>query len=189
MRPSNSELMFAILLKPGPITRKGPSTGTTTTETVPEGTFAGIAGLAGHPANATADLGQLLLTRFQRTFVGTHANALLLHHLLDRPEAGGLALRRVQWQCNASNEASVRAARRLGFVLEGIIRWQQVLPVEKTASEGAEMERERMPKAPTPAWADVQQWGPGRHTAMLSLCWDDWVVAGGREHIDALVSR
>lgn len=212
MRPSTSEIMFAILLKAGSVTRKDiippapttatattnddnppPPATTTTTFNIPNNTFAGIAGLGGAPDRATADLGQLLLTQFQRTFVGTHANALLLHHLLDPPTATpgtegtavddsstrskpgrDLGLRRVQWQCNAANTASVRAAQRLGFRMEGVIRWHQVLPVGKTGDGTVE--------------AGAGEWGPGRHTAMLSLCWDDW-VGGGRERIDALVRR
>jgi hypothetical protein len=103
---------------------------------------------------------------------------------LDSVVEGGLGLRRVQWQANASNVASVNAAKRLGFQWEGLIRWQQVLPMGKIGSEGAGLEREGLPRA---GW-DGREWGPGRHTAMLSLCWEDW-VGGGREHVDGLVRR
>lgn len=178
-RESTSELLLAIVLKAGTITRKDQATGDMTTVEVTDGTFAGICGVVSQPERATVDLGQLLVSSFQRTFVGTHANALLLHYCLDSIEDGGLGLRRVQWQPNASNLASVNAAKRLGFHLEGIIRWQQVLPVGKMGREGAGL--------PRGGW-DGKEWGPGRHSAMLSLCWDDW-LGGDREHVDALVRR
>lgn len=166
-------LLLAIILKAGTVVRKDPATGDTTTTEVAKSTFAGLSGLVCQPDRATTDIGQLLVTRFQRTFVGTCANALLLHACLDSVEEGGLGLRRVQWQANASNTASVNAAKRLGFHWEGIIRWQQVLPEGKIGNEGPR------------AGLNGKEWGPGRHTAMLSMCWDDW-VGGGKEHVDAL---
>jgi RimJ/RimL family protein N-acetyltransferase len=173
---ASDTLLLAIILKAGTVSRKDPATGETTTTEVADGAFAGLCGLVSQPERATIDLGQLLVTRFQRTFVGTCANALLLHACLDGVAEGGLGLRRVQWQANASNVPSVNAAKRLGFQWEGIIRWQQVLPMGKIGSEG-----------PTGGW-DGREWGPGRHTAMLSLCWDDW-IGGRREHVDALARR
>lgn len=180
----SSTILLAIVLKAGTVTRKDPATGETTTTEVAEGTFAGLCGLVVQAERATMDMGQLLISTFQRTFVGTHSNALLLHYCLDSPAEGGLGLRRVQWQANASNVASVDAAKRLGFHLEGVIRWQQVLPIGKVGSEGAGLDREGLPRV---GW-DGRNWGPGRHTAMLSLCWEDW-VDGGREHVDTLVRR
>lgn len=112
-----------------------------------------------------------IIPAFQRTFVLTHACALLLHYLLDPP----LRIRRVVWQANARNDRSVKAAQRLGFSLEGIIRWQRILPQEK---EGNEVEIDGI--------SDGR--GPGRHSAVLSICWDDW-RDGVREKVDALVRR
>lgn len=177
-------LIFAIILKAGTVTRKDPVTSEITTFEVADGTFAGFSGLEGQPERATCDLGAMLLTDFHRTFVGTNANALLLHHLLDSAAEGGLGLRRMQWQCNASNKASVAMAKRLGFQWEGLIRWQQILPLGKRGSEGAEIEKEGLPRK---GW-DGREWGAGRHTALLSLCWEDW-IHGGKEHVDALLDR
>lgn len=183
-RNNTSLLLLAIILKAGKVTRKDSVTGETTTTEVADGTFAGLCGLISQPERATTDMGQLLVSTFQRTFVGTHSNALLLHYYLDSVEEGGLGLRRVQWQANVSNVASVNAAKRLGFKLEGVIRWQQVVPIGKVGSKGAEIDTEGLPRK----GLDGKEWGPGRHTAMLGLCWDDW-VNGGREHVDALVRR
>lgn len=183
-RENDKQALLAIVLKAGTITRTDSITGETSSFDVEEGTFAGFSGLEGQPERATADLGALILSTFHRTFVGTNANALLLHHLLDGQSQGGLGLRRVQWQANASNEASVRMAKRLGFQLEGLIRWQQIMPIGKVGSEGAEIDREGLPRV---GW-DGRDWGAGRHTALLALCWDDW-LNGGRDRVDVLVKR
>jgi RimJ/RimL family protein N-acetyltransferase len=59
-------------------------------------------------------------------------------YVLDaQPE--GLGLRRCVWQCNAANEASRRAASRMGFAFEGVQRFQRVVPKGKIGN-GVEME-------------------------------------------------
>ncbi|KZO98217.1 hypothetical protein CALVIDRAFT_478699 [Calocera viscosa TUFC12733] len=140
------------------------------------GAFAGIIGLlAASRAQSQAELGYLLIPPpFQRTHVTTHACALLLRYVLDPPALGGLGLRRAQWKANAMNERSVRAAERLGFRREALLRWAMVLPKGK---EGLE----------PPGWEEGRE-GEGRHTVLLGLCWDDW-EEGGREHVQALMSR
>ncbi|KAG9093971.1 hypothetical protein FRC06_011292 [Ceratobasidium sp. 370] len=64
----------------------------------------------------------IVLPAYQRSFVSTHAIGLLLRYALDLPADGGLGLRRVQWQTHADNAPSIRAARRMGMKLEGIMR-------------------------------------------------------------------
>ncbi|KAM7218417.1 putative GNAT family acetyltransferase [Rhypophila decipiens] len=270
-RSNPDEILLAILLKAGsiirrkssqaPLVRASEQTDTVLIETTIETeTFAGIAGIVSQPQNLIADIGQLLLTPYHRTWVGTETNALLLHHLLDppcptlsqvsdmpgpgsRPEhdeqlqadpIGGLGLRRVQWQTNASNQASVNAALRLGFELEGIMRWAAVLPWGKEGDHGWRMsslergnarigdrnekvaygsvtsdgqeedDRGQQDKGKNEVddpdgerfllphgWDHDKagQYGPGRHTAMLAICWDDWLLRGAREKLDALVGR
>ena len=112
-----------------------------------------------------------IIPPFQRTLVGTHANGLLMKYALTPAKEGGLGLRRLQWCANADNKKSVGAAQRLGFKMEGILRWHRVLPEGK----------------PGP-WAEVDEKGPGRHTAFLSLCWDDW-RNGDKEHVRTLMER
>jgi hypothetical protein len=54
-------------------------------------------------------------------------------------------LRRVQWQTNEQNEASIKTALRMGFRHEGVKRWEGVVPasagkpntVKKLPREGA----------------------------------------------------
>lgn len=55
--------------------------------------------------------------RYQRTHVNTHAMYLTLSYLFD-----DLHLVRVQYDAVTFNEASIRAAKRFGFVEEGIGR-------------------------------------------------------------------
>ncbi|KAM7196212.1 hypothetical protein V8F33_006324 [Rhypophila sp. PSN 637] len=265
-RSNLNEILLAILLKPGsiisrksaqaPRVRAFEQTDTLLIKTTIETeTFAGIAGIVAQPQNLIADIGQLLLTPYHRTWVGTETNALLLHHLLDPPSpkaehdqqlkadnTGGLGLRRVQWQANASNQASVNAALRLGFKLEGIMRWAAVLPWGKEADHGLGMSDLGLRAGESKSYearigdrneqvaygsvkGDVREkedesgkqdkgkkklddsqgersllphgwdhdkageYGPGRHTAMLAICWDDWLLGGVREKVDALVGR
>lgn len=124
-----------------------------------ESRIAGLIGLLDTvPATLSTEMGFVFtLPPFQRTHVTTHAIGLMLTWCLDE-----LRLRRVQWQANASNEKSVQAALKMGFTLESIVRWQRVLPPEK---------RERGMK---PREGDPQPEHYGRHSALLSVCWDDW---------------
>ncbi|CAE6335302.1 putative protein YIR042C OS=Saccharomyces cerevisiae (strain ATCC 204508 / S288c) GN=YIR042C PE=4 SV=1 [Rhizoctonia solani AG-1 IB] len=116
----------------------------------------------------------IIFPRFQRTHVNTHAVGLLMQYALNRPSEGGLGLRRCQWQAHASNLPSPKAAERLGFKPEGILRWNRALPAERESS--------------APFRADDSLGVPGRHTAMLAICWDDW-ENGGKEHLQRLMDR
>jgi RimJ/RimL family protein N-acetyltransferase len=53
----------------------------------------------------------------QRTTAATEAIYLLARHAFD-----DLGYRRLEWKCNALNEASRRAAQRFGFTFEGVFR-------------------------------------------------------------------
>jgi hypothetical protein len=48
--------------------------------------------------------------------------------------------------------------------MEGILKWDRVLPEGKIGNGKKERE------------GDVRKGCPGRDTAMLSICWDDWEV-------------
>lgn len=135
-----------------------------------------IGGLIGlldtDPANLSTEVGFVFtLPPFQRTHVTTHAVGLLLAWCLDE-----LKLRRVQWQTNAQNEKSVRAAQKMGFIMEGIVRWQRVLPPEK---------RDTGSKPPN---GDPKPEFYGRDSALLSVCWDDW-ESGVKEKVSERMAR
>ncbi len=69
------------------------------------------------PQMGTAELGLVYGAGLQRTTAGTETVVLALRHLFE-----DLGYRRVEWRCNPENTASMAAARRYGFTLEGVLR-------------------------------------------------------------------
>lgn len=127
--------------------------------------YAGIASLNNtNPTNAVTELGVIIFPDFRGTKVTTHAIGLLLMWTLDPPSAGGLGLRRVEWFTHADNLASRRFALRLGFVFEGVARWQRVHPYAEWALPVDELRRRN----------GTEYEAPGRHTANYSIVWDEW---------------
>ncbi|KAF2801291.1 putative GNAT family acetyltransferase [Mytilinidion resinicola] len=170
VRSVKSQIWFAIILKKCVIRDRQ----------IEDGTFAGTVALMDcNRDSAIAEIAHVnYLPKFQRTFVGSNVNGLLLHYALDAPP-NGLGLRRVQWHANGNNKASIVAAQRMGFRFEGIIRWHRVLPAGKEGNGAGE---EDLPPVVG------KKLGPGRHTASLSICWDDW-KDGARDKVDALMNR
>jgi hypothetical protein len=75
------------------------------------------------PKNGSIEIGHIWLAPvLQRTRAATEALFLLMRYAMD-----DLAYRRLEWKCNALNEASRRAARRLGFRFEGIFHQHMVV--------------------------------------------------------------
>lgn len=87
------------------------------------GSAAGWLGLLDvQPAHAAVELGNVWFPPgLARTRAATEAMFLLLDH------AFVLGYRRVAWKCDALNEASRRAAVRLGFSLDGVLRAHMVV--------------------------------------------------------------
>lgn len=122
----------------------------------------------------------IIFPQFQRTHVNSNAVGLLLQYALQVPSQGGLGLRRVQWQCSSVNAPSIRAAERLGFKKEGIMKWHRVFPGGKHKAKvhnGREMPR-----------GSLDEEDYARDTVVLAHCWDDW-EQGGRENIQAIMNR
>ncbi|KAJ5134733.1 acyl-CoA N-acyltransferase [Penicillium atrosanguineum] len=95
----------------------------------PSANYAGTIALAStNPVNASTEMGIMVFSAFQRTHVSSNAIGLLLQYTLDPHSVGGLGLRRVEWRCHAGNQASRHAALRMGFELEGILRWDRTFP-------------------------------------------------------------
>lgn len=83
------------------------------------------------------------------------------------------------------NQPSISAAQRLGMVLEGTIRWQRVVADHKKCASEADVERaDGKPVVDR----DGRKLGPGRHSAMLAVCWDDW-LEGKKDHVMRLLQR
>lgn len=135
-------------------------------ESKKDGNFAGILSLnATSRTNAATEIGVIVFPLFQRTHVASNAIGLALQYALDPPSAGGLGLRRVEWRCDSGNAVSRKIATRMGFELEGVLRWQRVitlnmvggLPVEALEKKNGTTGEAR-----------------GRHTAIFSIVWDEW---------------
>ncbi|KAL5522786.1 hypothetical protein ACEPAG_8804 [Sanghuangporus baumii] len=146
--------------------------------------YAGVVGLLNTSViNQCTEIGFItIFPEFQRTHVTANAVGLLLHYCLELPSSingkygPGLGLRRVQWQTHEENAASVRAAERMGFKREGLIRWQRALP-EGNYGVTVPPERAALCK------------NPGRHSWMLSVCWDDWELGGTRDFVQEQMKR
>lgn len=66
----------------------------------------------------SAEIGYILfLPALQRTRGGTETLYLLMHHAFET-----LKLRRCEWRCDSENGKSERAALRMGFRREGLLR-------------------------------------------------------------------
>ncbi|KAJ2924862.1 hypothetical protein H1R20_g12221, partial [Candolleomyces eurysporus] len=138
-----------------------------------------IAGMIGYvncaPQNLSLEIGPLIiLSRAQRTFVSSNAIGLVLKYALDLPKDGGNGYRRVTWTANPNNQASVRAAERMGLKIEGEMRWTWVMPLGKDGG--------------LPPVDGTRGAGEGRNSTLLSLCWDDW-EAGVKEHVEKMMER
>jgi RimJ/RimL family protein N-acetyltransferase len=87
------------------------------------GVAAGMAAyLRIEPSHKVIEVGHILFTpKLQRTVAATEAMFLMAQHVFD------LGYRRYEWKCNALNESSMRAARRLGFTFEGVFRQHMIV--------------------------------------------------------------
>jgi RimJ/RimL family protein N-acetyltransferase len=75
------------------------------------------------PANGSIEIGHIWFAPpLQKTRAATEAIFLMMRHVFD-----DLGYRRLEWKCNALNEASMRAARRFGFTYEGTFRQHMVV--------------------------------------------------------------
>jgi RimJ/RimL family protein N-acetyltransferase len=75
------------------------------------------------PPNHVIEIGGILYTRaLQRSRGATEAMYLFARYVFE-----DLGYRRYEWKCNTLNEASRRAALRLGFTFEGIFRQHMIV--------------------------------------------------------------
>lgn len=124
--------------------------------------YAGLIALTHTSAvNAVTEVSVIVFSEFQHTHVGSNAIGLVLLYMLDPPSAGGLGLRRVEWLCHAGNAVSRKTALRMGFKLEGILRWHRAF-VRGNPVEALEKRNGTTGEL------------PGRHTAVYSIVWDEW---------------
>lgn len=75
------------------------------------------------PAHRVIEVGHILYSPIlQRTRAATDAMYLLARHVFE-----DLGYRRYEWKCNALNDGSRSAARRLGFTFEGVFRQHMIV--------------------------------------------------------------
>jgi RimJ/RimL family protein N-acetyltransferase len=75
------------------------------------------------PVHRSIEVGNILYTpALQRTRGATEAMYLMARHVFEE-----LGYRRYEWKCDALNEASRRAALRLGFTFEGVFRQHMIV--------------------------------------------------------------
>lgn len=88
------------------------------------GRAVGLVGfMAIKPESGSIEIGAVMYSpRLQRTIAGTEAMYLMLTRVFDE-----LRYRRCEWRCHALNAASLAAANRLGFRLEGICRQAEIV--------------------------------------------------------------
>lgn len=78
--------------------------------------------MEGHHTHRSVELGYVLYTPvLQRTTLATESLYLVMRH------AFGLGYGRLEWTCTSDNERSRRAANRLGFTFEGVMRKKLML--------------------------------------------------------------
>ncbi|MCB2055504.1 MAG: GNAT family N-acetyltransferase [Geminicoccaceae bacterium] len=75
------------------------------------------------PEHGVIEVGHIWYAEaLQKTPAPTEAMLLLFTHVFDE-----LGYRRLEWKCNAANEASRSAALRFGFTFEGVFRQHMVI--------------------------------------------------------------
>lgn len=80
------------------------------------------------PTHRTVEVGYVVFAPpLQRTTLATEAFYLIMSHVFD-----DLGLQRLEWTCTASNVRSRKAATRLGFQFEGVMRRKLILKGNST---------------------------------------------------------
>ncbi|KAK6511612.1 hypothetical protein TWF481_000527 [Arthrobotrys musiformis] len=176
VRPKTDMLLYAVVDKSKPPTTADK-----------EGALAGlIALLSTSPTNLCTEIGFVVtLPQFQRTHVTSNAVGLLLGLALDPPNQGGLGFRRVQWMTSSVNHASIATAEKMGFTKEGVIRWDRVYP--GGASTGKQSNGK--PLVVDGKASHMNENDLGRDSVMFSMCWDDWILGGMKEHVKQRMDR
>ncbi|KAI9571203.1 hypothetical protein HD554DRAFT_262094 [Boletus coccyginus] len=144
-----------------------------------EGSLAGLFGLLGTDrTRLVTEIGPaIVLPAFQRTHVCSHAVGLLMKYILELPPSG-LGFRKIKWAASPVNATSNNVAERMGFKLEGVLRWKYVLPVLEGYQKVGKEART----------GDAGNGLLGRDSNEWALCWDDWEESG-RELVERAFAR
>ena len=85
----------------------------------------------------------------------------------------------MQWQANSVNVVSRKVAERMGFVLEGVIRWDRVF--RDGVRKGKVGNGRGVPSG-------AEEGDLGRDTANYGYSWEEW-GNGGREKVIGVMER
>jgi len=120
------------------------------------------------PEHGAIEVGSILYTpALQKTRGATEAMYLMARHVFEE-----LGYRRYEWKCNALNEASRRAALRLGFTFEGVFRQHMIVKGRNRDTAWFSMLDHEWParKAGFERWLDPSNFdATGRQIALLSV--------------------
>ena len=110
------------------------------------------------PKNAAIEIGNIWFgPAMQRTRASTEAIFLALRVAMD-----DLGYRRLVWKCNSLNVPSRRAAARLGFAFEGLLRAHMVTKGRRRDSAFFSILEDEWPRcrAALAGWLDASNFGP-----------------------------
>jgi RimJ/RimL family protein N-acetyltransferase len=123
------------------------------------------------PGHGVIEIGGILLApELQQTTGATEAIYLLIRHAFD-----DLGYRRVEWKCDARNEASRRAAERFGFAYEGTFRQHMVIKGRNRDTAWFAITDDEWPevRAPLETWLAPENFdAQGQQKRRLRDCWD-----------------
>ena len=116
--------------------------------------------------NGSVEVGAInYAAELQRTAAATEAMFLMMRHAFD-----DLGYRRYEWKCDSLNEPSRRAARRLGFVFEGVFRNAVVYKGRNRDTEWLSITDQEWPnvRAALEEWLAPENFDAGRQVRSLS---------------------
>lgn len=121
------------------------------------------------PEHGVIEIGGILFApELQRTAAATEAIYLMVSHAFD-----DLGYRRLEWKCDAENQASRRAAARFGFAYEGTFRQHMVIKGRNRDTAWFAILDDGWPRLRTAyeAWLDPQNFdAQGQQKRSLGQC-------------------
>ncbi|CDZ98242.1 GNAT domain [Phaffia rhodozyma] len=154
----------------------------------PEPEFAGVLGfMRADRRTLSLEIGHVVtLSKFRRTHVLSHACGLAIAYCLSAPPEG-LGLRRVQWTASPRNVSSQKAAIRMGFKYEGIVRGFYDLPNGKNGNDDQALNSVEKRSRREGLWKMQSLWSEGverKDRGIASDCWLASITTGDWEYGD-----
>ncbi|CDZ98241.1 GNAT domain [Phaffia rhodozyma] len=128
----------------------------------------------------------IILPKFRRTHVLSHASGLLITYCMSAPPEG-LGLRRIQWTVSPPNLPSMNAAIRMGFKPEGVIRNCWEFPLWKGGNDDEAINSAERRARVEDGWKMQSLWSEGverKDRGIASDCWLASITTGDWEYGD-----